>query len=455
MKKTNICIIGYNKQYKKFLTYIRNYNTKYNIKLFLKSNTFDFISFLKNIKKKKVKLIALCGDNFISQINRNINFFIKKKIKIVKASNNKEISRHGFIVEKPFTDFSFEQFFLRETLKFNKNLKNKFLNNKKILITGGAGSIGSGLVKKILEFNINKIYIVDNNEYNIFKLKNIIDEQKKSVNVEYFLVNIENKKLLEIIFSQHRPDIVFHAAALKHVLFLENNIRQAILTNIIGTKNVLDLALKYRVKYFIHISTDKAADPKTILGYTKFVSEEICKNFSKSKISIGIVRFGNVFNSYGSVAEKFKNQIEKSTKIQLSHPNVERFFMSANEATNLILSSLEIIYKKNSKKCRTFICDMGKQVKIMDLAKKMLFLSGRIPGNGISKKFYGLKKIEKISEKLLTSSEKIIGNPLKRIYEIEQSSRKVNLNKIIKLVNSKIDNIILKSKFKYLVKINK
>jgi FlaA1/EpsC-like NDP-sugar epimerase len=296
---------------------------------------------------------------------------------------------------------------------------------------------------------------LDNNEYNIFKLKNSINDNIQRKKVEYCLANIENKKILEIVFNKFKPDIVFHAAALKHVIFLENNIRQAILTNIIGTTNVLDVAIRYSVKYFIHVSTDKAADPKTILGYTKLISEEICKNLSKSKIVIGIVRFGNVFNSYGSVAEKFKSQIITSKKIQLSHPKVERFFMSANEATSFILSTLEIISKGIKKKCRIFICDMGGQVKIIDLAKKMLFLSGRIPERGISNKFYGLNKIEKISEKLLSTSEKIISNPENRIYEIEKAKKKINTNNIIKLAYAKLDNKRLKLKLEYLIKTNK
>jgi FlaA1/EpsC-like NDP-sugar epimerase len=397
----------------------------------------------------------LCGENFITQISDNINFFIENKIKIVKASNNNEVSSHGFIIEKPFIDYSFEQLFLRDTLKFSIDLKNKLFNNKKILITGGAGSVGSGLVIEILKFNIKKIYILDNNEYNMFKLKNLIDDNIQRKKVEYCLANIENKKILEIVFNKFKPDIIFHAAALKHVIFLENNIRQAILTNVIGTKNVLDVAIRYSVKYFIHVSTDKAADPKTILGYTKLISEEICKNLSKSKIVIGIVRFGNVFNSYGSVAEKFKSQIITSKKIQLSHPKVERFFMSANEATSFILSTLEIISKGIKKKCRIFICDMGGQVKIIDLAKKMLFLSGRIPERGISNKFYGLNKIEKISEKLLSTSEKIISNPENRIYEIEKIKKKININNIIKLAYGKLDNKKLKLKLDYMIKTNK
>ena len=448
MNNFNICVLGYNSNYKKFLSHIKDKKTKYRLKLIDKTkniNNFDY-SFLKNkLIKDRVKILALCDKNFISLISNDIDFFIKKRIKIVQASNNYEVDNYGFIIEKPFKDYSFEELFLRKTLNLDLIKNSSLFKNKKIAITGGAGSIGSGLVKKLINFDVKKIYVIDNNEYNIFKLRNSINKVEHSNKIEYYLTNIDNANLLNLNFKKIKPNIVFHAAALKHVLFLEKNISQGIITNVLGTKNTILAAAKNNTQYFIHISTDKAADPKNVLGYTKLLSEYVCHNFKKSNMKIGIVRFGNIFNSFGSVAETIRNQIFQVKKIKLSHPSVERYFMSITEATNLIISTLQIISKnQNKKKCRTFICDMGTPIKIKDLAIKILYLSGRIPEKYISKSYYGLKNMEKLTENLISKKEKIIKIINNRIFEICCVFKKIDEKKILKITAQNFNNIKLK-----------
>ncbi len=454
MKSFNIGILGYNKNFKKFLKHIEDKKTKYNLKILNKEkklNNLNFENLTKKILRSKVNIIAICDETLIPFLSQNIDFFINKRIKIVQASKNYDVENHGFIIEKPFRDYSFEELFLRKTLKLNISSKFNFIKNKKILITGGAGSIGSGLVKKLIQYNIKKIYVVDNNEYNIFKLKNSINSNLLQ-KIEFKLINIENKKLLDHNFKNIKPSIVFHAAALKHLIFLENNVQQGILTNVIGTKNILEVSKKNQVKNFIHISTDKAADPKSVLGFTKLLSEYVCHNFKSRNMKIGVVRFGNVFNSYGSAAESFKYQILNSKKIKLSHPNVERYFMSNIEATNLILTSLKFISQKNNRlNSRTFICDMGDPIKIKDLATKMLYLSGRSPKKNILKTYYGLNDIEKISEKLIAKNEKILKILDQRIFEIESIFKKVNFEKINKLVYKFKDNRKIRIELKNLL----
>ena len=204
------------------------------------------------------------------------------------------------------------------------------------------------LVRSLIKFNVKKIFIIDNNEHNVFQLINEIEENRSFKKVQFKILNIEDPKILNSFFMEINPDIVFHTAALKHVNFLEDNIPQAIKTNVLGTENVLKASRIFNVKYFVHISTDKAADPKNILGITKLISEIKCqKYFVKNKMKIAIVRFGNVFNSKGSVAEKFRTKLLKVKKIFITDPNVTRYFMSSEEAGNLIISALEILF--NSK----------------------------------------------------------------------------------------------------------
>ena len=448
MNNFNICVLGYNSNYKKFLSHIKDKKTKYQLKLIDKTkniNSFSYSILKDKLIKHSVKILALCDKNFISLISNDIDFFIKKRIKIVQASNNYEVDNHGFIIEKPFKDYSFEELFLRKTLNLDLIKNSSLFKNKKIVITGGAGSIGSGLVKKLINFDVKKIYVIDNNEYNIFKLRNSIDKVEHTSKIEYYLTNIDNANLLNLNFKKIKPNIVFHAAALKHVVFLEKNVSQGIISNVLGTKNTILAAAKNNTQYFVHISTDKAADPKNVLGYTKLLSEYVCHNFKKSNMNIGIVRFGNVFNSFGSVAETIRNQIFQVKKIKLSHPSVERYFMSITEATNLIISTLQIISKnQNKKKCRTFICDMGTPIKIKDLAIKILYLSGRIPEKYISKSYYGLKNMEKLTENLISKKEKIIKIINNRIFEISCKFKKIDEKRLIQIIAQDFNNTELK-----------
>ena len=455
MKKINLGIINYSLKYKNFFDFINEKNSRYNV-LFNKKirNDNDFKLIKKNILVNKIKILVVCDSHPIYYLNKNIDFFIKNRIKIVRASNNKDVRDHGFIIEKPFRDFSFDEVFFRNTLNLNgKSIENIF-KNKKILVSGGAGSIGGALVKKILEFKVKSIYVLDNSEYNIFRFKTLNENLKNFNKIKFIVSNIENIKNLSSNINQYKPDVVFHAAALKHVGFLEENIKQGIYTNIVGTKNILQASVDNKVKYFIHVSTDKAANPINILGMTKLISEYVCHNFLNKKMKVGIVRFGNVFNSNGSVAEIFKLKMLNGQKISISHPRVERFFMSELEAANLIISAFKILNNDNSKEnCRLFICDMGKPIKILELAKKMIYLSGRTPSNFLTNKFYGLGSIEKMTEKLLSTNEKIIDKmENNQILELNRKKNTINLKNIDQILNLNSKNKIIKKKILRLTK---
>lgn len=458
MNISNVVICDYNLDYNKFLKQIKNNKNNYSIKFFLKHNQIksleNFEIFKKKLINKNIKIIIFCSKKSLKIIMENIDFFVSHKIKIVQASTNYEVENHGFIIRKPFKDFSFDELFLRKTLKINKGSIKKILKNKKIVITGGAGSIGSYLVKTLIKFNVKKIFIIDNSEHNVFKLINEIDENTFFNKIKFKILNIENLQILNKYLKNIKANIVFHTAALKHVNFLENNISQAVETNIIGTENILKCSYDSGVKYFIHISTDKAADPKNNLGISKLISEIKCEKYiNKKNMKIAIVRFGNVFNSNGSVAERFKTKLLKVRKIVITDPNVSRYFMSGTEAANLIISALEIIYNSRDKlNCRTFVCDMGDSIKIKDIAKKMIFLSGRSTDKYLSKRYSGLFKGEKKEEVLISKNEQIIRVFNKKILEIKKkrSYKKVinyDFKKILNFKNEKYINTFIRGLF--------
>ncbi len=455
MKNINIGIVGYERRYNKFFNHAKNSKSIYKIKFILKSNIDKKrfkLNLINEFKKKNIKFLVICNNKFNNEIIELIHKLIKKKIVIVKASTNYEIKNHGFIIQKYFKDFSFRDIFLRETLKINSKLILKDIKNKKVLVTGGAGSIGSNLVLNLLKFSPKKVYVLDNSEYSIFKLKQKVVNNYKKI-VEYKILDVTRLDSLKKYIYNSKPDIIFHTAALKHLFFLEKNPIEGIETNILGTKNILDTAISNKVKKFIHISSDKAADPKSILGITKFLSEVICINSIPKKTKIGIVRFGNVFDSTGSVSETFRNNILNNKKITISHKSVKRFFMSKDESSNLLLNVQNYLNKK--KQIQSFTHDMGKAIKIKDLAKKMLFLSGRSPDNFILKKYSGLSEGEKLEEKLLNSFEHEIRRDANNIIEFK-NNKKFNSKLILKkLINLTKKNWTYKKINKYLKKINK
>jgi len=439
MKKINIGIIGYEKKFSKFFKYSLHKNSIYNVKFVIKKS-YNKKNFKKKIydelKKNQIKFLVTCNKKYNYQITEVVNFLINKKIIIVQASTNYEIENHGYIVQKYFKDFSFRDIFLRETLRINKNLIAKDINNKKILVSGGGGSIGSNLILNLIKFKIKRIFVVDNNEYSIFKLREklpvaIIDK------IDFKILDINDVSSLKKYIKKIKPNLIFHTAAIKHVGFLEKNPVEGVRTNVFGTKNLLEAAVKYKVKKFIHISTDKAADPKNILGITKFFSELVCANSVSKKTKIGIVRFGNVFDSSGSVGEIFRNKIVNSKKIYISHKLAERFFMSKEESSNLILNIQN--YMNNKNRIQMYTHDMGTSVNILELAKKMAFLSGRNPDNVISKKFTGLMQGEKLKEQLLNDFETIVHKDRNNIIKFQTKN-----NFSLKLILNKLEIIFAK-----------
>ena len=339
---------------------------------------------------------------------------------------------------------------INRDIKWNQLKISKFLSKKVILVTGAGGSIGSELSKQLLNYNIKKIVIFDNNEFNLFKISNEISslinlkKQLQTIEVQFILGDIFDLSKLNKIFSKYTPNIVFHSAAYKHVSILENNKYEAVKNNIIGTYYLMQNAIKYKVENFIYISTDKAIKPSSIMGASKRISEMLLTNsFDKNRSPISkfsIVRFGNVINSKGSVIPLFNQQIKNGGPITVTDPAVTRYFMSIPEAVGLVLEASSM-----SKDGDKFILNMGKKIKILDIAKKMISLAGYKnkldDKNGeIDIEFIGLRPGEKLHEDL-TLSEHFVNTENKYIFKDDYKEKHISdYKKFIDELQNILDN---------------
>ncbi len=308
---------------------------------------------------------------------------------------NLKISQYDFIPSD----------FVERNIIWDKDKIYDFINNKVIFISGAGGSIGSELSRQIINMNPKTIILYDNSEFNLFKITNqitkLIDNNKNQTLLKSILGDIVNHNKLNIIFKKYKPNIVFHAAAYKHVNIVENNKIESIRNNVLGSYNLINTSVDFNVENFMFISTDKAIRPTSIMGASKRISEIILLNYRKSnQTKLSLVRFGNVINSNGSVIPLFQDQIKSGGPVTVTHPDVTRYFMSIAEAVGLVLEAS--IQAKHKDK---FILNMGKPIKILDIAKKMISLSGHTNSldedNGdIKIEFIGLRSGEKMHEDL-------------------------------------------------------
>ena len=328
----------------------------------------------------------------------------------------------------------------RDPIVPDKNLLSKNITNRIVMITGAGGSIGSELSKQIFILKPKKLILLDHNEFSLFSIFNELKVQnhntKKNINIVPIIGNISFKDDLSRIIKDIKPFTIFHAAAYKHVDLVEQNIIAGIRNNVLGTLNLIKLSLQNNVENFVFISTDKAVRPTNIMGASKRVAELILQALAKQSynIKISVVRFGNVLGSSGSVVPIFKDQIKKGGPVTVSDKDVERYFMTIPEAVELVIQASSIAQETGS----VFYLDMGRPVKIIDLAKRMINLSGYIAVtkgnnviNGIKIIFTGLKPGEKMFEELIIDGDtNSTDHP--RIFSIKESFLEWNiLNKII------------------------
>ncbi|MEA4831261.1 MAG: nucleoside-diphosphate sugar epimerase/dehydratase [Oscillospiraceae bacterium] len=298
-----------------------------------------------------------------------------------------------------------------------------FVSGKTVMVTGGGGSIGSELCRQIAKYNPKKLVIVDIYENNAYDIEQELKRKySDSLNLETVIASVREYDRINRIMEEQKPVIVFHAAAHKHVPLMENSPQEAVKNNIFGTLNVARAAEANGVKKFIMISTDKAVNPTNIMGASKRICEMIIQSMSKrSKTVFAAVRFGNVLGSNGSVIPLFKKQIEEGGPVTITHPDIIRYFMTIPEAAQLVLTAGAMAAGGE-----IFVLDMGKPVKILDLAKKLIFLAGLVPDKDIKIEYIGLRPGEKLFEELLLDEEGIrttdnnkifVGNPSDISYE--------------------------------------
>lgn len=388
-----------------------------------KENVDEIILAIANVDKaRKSEIINICKET-------------KCKLKTIPGIY--EII-DGKVDIKKIRDVDIEDLLGREPIKVNMEEMSGYIEERTVLVTGGGGSIGSELCRQIASFNPKHLIIVDNYENNAYAIQQeLIRKYEGKLNLSTIIASIREYKRMDEIFNEYKPDVVFHAAAHKHVPLMENSPSEAIKNNIFGTLNVARLADTYKVKRMVLISTDKAVNPTNIMGATKRAAEMIIQTINKnSETEFVAVRFGNVLGSNGSVIPLFKKQIAEGGPVTITHPDIIRYFMTIPEAVALVLQAGAM-----AKGGEIFILDMGEPVKIVDLANNLIRLSGFEPGVDIKIEYSGLRPGEKLYEELLMSEEGLTKTANSKIFigkPVEFDSKKVmhNLEMLKKIVDN-------------------
>ncbi|MDZ7627741.1 MAG: polysaccharide biosynthesis protein [Parvularculaceae bacterium] len=325
-------------------------------------------------------------------------------------------------------DFDLSELLGRPPVKLDHEALARTIRGRKVLITGAGGSIGSELVRQVASYGPGKLVLIELSEFNLYQIDHEIRQNFPELDVSPILADIRDRAHIMRIFEETSPELIFHAAALKHVPLVELNPCAGVATNLIGTRNVADAAQKVRAKAMVQISTDKAVNPIGMMGATKRLGELYCQalDLQSERDCVATrfftVRFGNVLGSSGSVVPLFRRQLRDGLPLTVTHQDMTRFFMTIHEAVSLTLHSAHAGLTNNTKRGRIFVLDMGEPVRVLDIAHRMIRLSGFEPGVDVEVKFIGARPGEKLFEELFDKREQRLASSINGVFEAEPAS---------------------------------
>ncbi|HOP22019.1 MAG TPA: nucleoside-diphosphate sugar epimerase/dehydratase [Gammaproteobacteria bacterium] len=371
----------------------------------------------KICKKREVRAIVVTKENIsASMMKEVVDNSMTSNCQLLTLPNLDKITEKGFEISH-LTPVTIDDILGREKVSIDWSNVAKAVQGKSVLITGGGGSIGSELARQLAQLDLKKLCILDHSEFNLYQIDRELSNKNNDLIITSLLVNVTDKAHLQQIFSTIKPDIVFHAAAYKHVPLLEKMPCEGFINNVIGTKNIVDTCHEFNVEKMVLVSTDKAVNPYNIMGATKRIAEMYCQSRNKkSNTDYVIVRFGNVLGSAGSVVPLFKEQIAKGGPVTVTHEEMTRYFMTITEACQLIVQSM--VLGSNGD---IHVLDMGKPVSILSLANRMISLSGKIPEVDIKVEITGLRPGEKMHEQLYYDVEQLKHTSHNKIYHLQST----------------------------------
>lgn len=415
----------------------------------------DLAKYIKALKIQAVLVSPLQNDKFRNDLKLQ-DTLLNLGVRIFMSSGEKEWNQNDDYTKVQLKEISIEDLLPRDQIHVDMDSIGNLLRGKKIMITGSAGSIGSEMVRQIAVYNPTELILIDQAETPQHNIRLMMHFEWPNIKAHTIVANISNEERMDKIFHTYRPDYVFHAAAYKHVPMMENNPSESIQNNILGTKVIADLSVKYGVKKFVMISTDKAVNPTNVMGCSKRICEIYCQSLNKMinehagdkpVTQFETTRFGNVLGSNGSVIPLFEKQIKNGGPVTVTDPNIIRFFMLIPEACKLVLEA-----GTHGSGGEIFVFDMGKPVKIADLAKRMIKLSG---AKDIEIKYTGLRAGEKLYEEVLSTTENTLPSfhekiRIAKVREYDYSEVSKQIDSLIALSHT-YDDMAIVEKMKEIV----
>jgi O-antigen biosynthesis protein WbqV len=349
-------------------------------------------------------------------------------IRLLRLPSIVELAQHDGVTLLPMREINIEELLARDPIELDRVAIGNLIRGRRVLVTGAGGSIGAELCRQVSAFHCAHLSLMDFSETSLFEIEREMAETHPHMSRQAVLCDVRNAARVTKAFATERPDLVFHAAALKHVSMVEQHPCEGVLTNVIGTWNVAEASKACGAGQMVLISTDKAVDPTNVMGATKRLAESVIQAQQNGGLGarFSAVRFGNVLGSAGSVVPIFKSQIERGGPVTVTHPDMERFFMTIPEASQLVLHATATCAEGEGRDARLFLLEMGEPVRIIDLARQMIALSGRTPGKEIEIEITGLRPGEKLTEALLDETERSLPCAHKVLEVVSNSAVRVS-----------------------------